>query len=73
LSSGDALILFTDGIVEACGPSGVPLGEERLVQVAAQNSQFSAAHLHNAILAAASDHSDGQFQDDVTLVVLRAN
>ena len=73
LSSGDALILFTDGIVEACGRSGVPFGEERLVRVAAQNSQFSAAHLHNAILAAASDHSDGHFQDDVTLVVLRAN
>ena len=29
LHSGDALILFTDGIVEACGRSGDPFGEER--------------------------------------------
>ena len=73
LNSGDALILFTDGIVEACGPSGDPFGEERLVRVASQNCHLGAAHLHNAILAAASDHCGGHFQDDVSLVVLRAN
>ena len=73
LNSGDALILFTDGIVEACGPSGDPFGEERLVRVAAQNCHLGAAHLHNAILAAASDYCGGHFQDDVSLVVLRAN
>jgi len=73
LNSGDALILFTDGIVEACGRSGDPFGEDRLVRVAAQNCQFGAAHLHRAILAAASEHCDGHFQDDATLVVLRAD
>lgn len=73
LHSGDALILFTDGIVEACGPLGDPFGEDRLVRVAARNCQFGAARLHSAILAAASEHCGGHFQDDVTLVVLRAN
>jgi len=73
LNSGDALILFTDGIVEACGRAGDPFGEERLVRVAAHNCHFGAAHLHDAILAAASDHCGGRFQDDVSLVVLRAN
>ena len=73
LHSGDALILFTDGIVEACGRSGDPFGEERLVKVAAQHSHLGAVQLHDAILAAASDHCAGRFQDDVSLVVLRAN
>jgi len=73
LHSGDALILFTDGIVEACGRSGDPFGEERLVKVAAQHSHLGAVQLHDAILAAASDHCSGRFQDDVSLVVLRAN
>ena len=73
LNSGDALILFTDGIVEACGRSGDPFGEERLAKVAAQNCHRGAVQLHDAILAAASGHCGGRFQDDVSLVVLRAN
>jgi len=67
------LILFTDGIVEACSAAGEPFGEERLVKLASENYQFGAEHLHNAILAAASIHCGGRFQDDVSLIVLRAN
>jgi len=73
LNSGSVLILFTDGIVEACGASGDPFGEERLVGVAAQNRYFGAAPLHKAILTAASDHCGGRFQDDVSLLVLQAS
>lgn len=69
---GDALILFTDGIVEACGPSGDPFGEDNLVRVAAQNRHLEAEHLHHAILEAASEYCGGHFQDDVSLLVLRA-
>jgi sigma-B regulation protein RsbU (phosphoserine phosphatase) len=72
LNSGDALILFTDGVVEACNESGEPFGDERLVSLAAQNCQAGAAQLHNAILTAASQHCEGRFQDDVSLIVLRA-
>jgi phosphoserine phosphatase RsbU/P len=73
LNSGDVLILFTDGVVEACGRSGDPFAEERLVKVAEQNRHLGAVQLHDAILAAAADHCGGRFQDDVSLVVVRAN
>lgn len=73
LNPGDALILFTDGIVEACGPSGDPFGEQRLERVAKENCEWGAAQLQEAILAAAAQHCGNCFQDDVSLVVLRAN
>ena len=72
LNPGDALVLFTDGVAEACGRSGEPFGEERLVRVAQQNRDLGAERLHGVILAAASEHCEGHFQDDVSLVVLQA-
>jgi phosphoserine phosphatase RsbU/P len=72
LNPADALVLFTDGVVEACGRSSEPFGEERLVKVAQQNRDLGAERLHGAILAAASEHCGGHFQDDVSLVVLQS-
>lgn len=73
LNSGDTLMLFTDGVVEACGRSSDPFGEERLIRVAAENQQLSAADLHQLILTTVSDHCGGHFQDDASLVVLRVH
>lgn len=72
LQPGDRLLLFTDGLVEACDQSEEAFGETRLVRVARENHGSSASELQALMMRAASEHSDGHFQDDATVIVLRA-
>ncbi len=72
LNSNDRLVLFTDGVVEACNGAEEPFGEEQIVHIARQNPAASAVELQTAILKAASHHCDGRFDDDASLIVLRA-
>jgi sigma-B regulation protein RsbU (phosphoserine phosphatase) len=37
LASGDTLLLFTDGLVEACNQDEEPFGEDRLIEIAREN------------------------------------
>jgi len=72
LGPGDKLLLFTDGITEASRPGGnrEEFGEERLAAVAKANSGGSAAALNSTVLSQVSEFCRGQFQDDVTLVIV---
>lgn len=70
LSSGDRLVLFTDGITEAYGPDGVEFGEERLIQLVCEHVSAGAADLKNNLLEAAQSHCDGIWPDDATLIVV---
>jgi phosphoserine phosphatase RsbU/P len=72
MKSGDKLLLFTDGLVEVCNRSDEPLGEERLISLAAQNRTASAEELKTLVMGAASEHCEGNFQDDASMIVLRA-
>ena len=72
LRRGDNLLLFTDGLVEACDPEDEPFGESGLVRTARENSGCSAAELRDKLMQGASEHCGGRFQDDASLVVLRA-
>ena len=72
LGPDDRLILFTDGMVEACIPPDEPFGEERLVELALRNPAKSASELINTLLSAASDHCGGRFQDDASVMVVKA-
>jgi sigma-B regulation protein RsbU (phosphoserine phosphatase) len=72
LRRGDRLLLFTDGLVEACGKDEEPFGEWSLISIAQQNPGRSAAQLMDALMNGASVHCGGHFQDDASLVVLRA-
>jgi sigma-B regulation protein RsbU (phosphoserine phosphatase) len=72
MGSGDTLILFTDGMVEAHNQHQDPFGEERLTQIAQQNLNVGAAALEKLLTSAASSHCGGRFQDDASLIVLRA-
>jgi sigma-B regulation protein RsbU (phosphoserine phosphatase) len=74
---GDTLIVYSDGVTEAEGPSpssaGAPLyGEERLAEVAeAQRGQPARAML-DALLASVQAFANGTRQaDDITVVVVR--
>lgn len=72
LHTGDRLILFTDGLVEACDAQDEPFGEENVIRIARENSDCTARNLLDLLLAAAADHCGGRFQDDASLIVLNA-
>jgi sigma-B regulation protein RsbU (phosphoserine phosphatase) len=72
LNRGDQLLMFTDGLVEVCDQDEEPFGEANVVKVAAQDSGASATEVMNGLMQAASQHCGGRFQDDASLVVLKA-
>jgi len=72
LRRGDILLLFTDGVVEAESEAGEPFGEHRLLEHARAIRVSEAAGLQEALLKKVSEHCRGHFQDDATMIVLRA-
>jgi len=72
LQSGDALLMFTDGLVEVCNDKDEAFGEERLVRIARENRGAGAEQLKTLMMQAASEHCGARFQDDATMIVLRA-
>ena len=72
LRPGDALMLFTDGLVEASDQDDEPFGEERVIGIARENRGAGAEGLKTLLMQAASEHCGGHFQDDASMIVLRA-
>lgn len=73
MRGGDRLLLFTDGLVEACDTNDEQFGEQHLIGVARENSGSSAHQLMELLLRAASQHCGAHFQDDASLIVLKAS
>jgi len=72
LSSGDCLVLFTDGISEAMNAADEEFGEERLKALLAQRSG-GAEECRRQIMDAVTKFSNGNFHDDATLLVMTVN
>jgi sigma-B regulation protein RsbU (phosphoserine phosphatase) len=70
LQSGDRMVLFTDGVTEACNAGEEEFGEERLLTVLQENRGRSAREIQKEILLAVSAFSHGLWQDDATLLVV---
>ena len=70
LRSGDALILYTDGVVEARDPAGNQFGQDRLVALLSTCAGRSAAGVARRIELATIAHSP-KMSDDMAIVVLR--
>jgi sigma-B regulation protein RsbU (phosphoserine phosphatase) len=70
LSAGDRVVLFTDGITEACSPADEEFGEARLLGVLKEHRGLSAEKLQSKILAVVAEFSGNHWQDDATLLVL---
>lgn len=73
LQPGDALILYTDGVIDASDAEGRFYDEKRLEMVLKHSVGESPAAICDRINYAVSDHCQGALQDDVTLLVLRRN
>jgi sigma-B regulation protein RsbU (phosphoserine phosphatase) len=70
LQSGDRLVLYTDGVTEACNSDEEEFGEERLLRVLQENATQPAVELQKKILQSVADFSHGAWQDDATLLVI---
>lgn len=70
LNSGDRLLLFTDGVTEVINAEREEFSEERLIELLGNNLQLRAAELQKKVIEAVTEFSGGDFQDDVTMVVV---
>ena len=72
MQPGDLLVLYTDGITEAEGSSGVLYGLDRLIQSAVNTHLLGAEHAAAAIIADLKAHIGmHRVHDDITLVVVK--
>jgi sigma-B regulation protein RsbU (phosphoserine phosphatase) len=71
LEPGDRLVFYTDGITEARNPEGDEYGEERLAEVAVAVRTEAAETIKDAILTDVNAFTQGKFEDDATLIVVR--
>ena len=70
LLPGDRVLLFTDGVAEACDPDGEEFGDTRLIRLLAENREASAEELQKTILDAVGTFCSGNWQDDATLIAV---
>jgi sigma-B regulation protein RsbU (phosphoserine phosphatase) len=72
MQSGDHLVLFTDGVVEALNPAEEEFGMERLTELLQKNTQSSASKIMLQIQEAVLSFSAHAPQhDDITVMVLQ--
>jgi serine phosphatase RsbU (regulator of sigma subunit) len=72
LRPGDALVLVTDGVLEARDDDGTQFGTERLAALLATCAGRSAAGIARRIERSVLDHRGERADDDIAIVVLRA-
>lgn len=71
IEPGDVIVWLSDGLIEACGPAGLPFGYERVRRTIAAGPSVPVA-VRERLLAAVAEHAQGlPAEDDRTLVVMR--
>jgi len=70
LRPGDRLVLFTDGVTELADTAEEEFGEERLEGLLRESRDLRAADLKQRVLDAIAAHNNGEYQDDITVVVI---
>ena len=71
LAPGDALVLYTDGVVESRNPEGEEYGYDRLLEAAFCHRCHDAERLHAAVLDDLHGFLRGEaYADDMTLMAL---
>jgi serine phosphatase RsbU (regulator of sigma subunit) len=70
LPAGGALVLYTDGVIEA-RRGGEPYGDERLDALLAAHASLPAAELARAVVDDCRAFTGGDLTDDCAVVVIR--
>jgi sigma-B regulation protein RsbU (phosphoserine phosphatase) len=73
LAPGDALVFYTDGVVEARSPEGLFFGEERLMTLLRSSVALNASTIANRIEGAALNFQEQAPRDDIAVLVLRVS
>jgi phosphoserine phosphatase RsbU/P len=73
LGAGESLVLFTDGVLEAHDKSGVEFGESGVLKSAGTGSERGAQALLGRIMSGVAGFTDGELEDDATVLVLTVN
>lgn len=73
LMPGDMVVFYTDGVTEAENADGEEFGLERLSELVQRNSSLSAEDLMNNVYNAAANFCSDDFNDDVTLLVVKCS
>ncbi|HEX9094119.1 MAG TPA: PP2C family protein-serine/threonine phosphatase, partial [Coriobacteriia bacterium] len=72
LEFGDALFLYTDGLVEARpGPGGELFGEDRLLEALSRRAVARETDLVEGVLGEVLEYSGGRLRDDVAVLEVR--
>lgn len=73
-SSGDLVVLYTDGVTEAMNKDeSEEFGEERLLDCIKNNRSKSADKIQASIIQEVQNFSDDIQYDDITLIIIKAN
>src|ERR1700688_81597 len=73
LAAGDVLVFYTDGVTEAENRLGEEFGVERLSTTVRRSSSLSAEDLMVDIYNNAADFCGDEFNDDLTIVVVKCH
>jgi sigma-B regulation protein RsbU (phosphoserine phosphatase) len=71
LSAGDVLVLYTDGVTEACNDAGEEFGEHRLIEALRRYRDRPCSALLASLADDVQQFSPGRQYDDITLIVSR--
>jgi len=71
LSSGDTLVLYTDGVIESFNDDGEEFGEQRLVEALRQHRELPTPELLASVADEIRQFSPQEQADDITLIVAR--
>ena len=72
LSSGDLLLLYTDGVTEALNPTEEEFGMERLAETVLRNSDTTSGELVAALRRSVQQFTNGRsLEDDTTILAAR--
>ncbi|WP_263367181.1 PP2C family protein-serine/threonine phosphatase [Edaphobacter bradus] len=71
LSSGDILVLYTDGVTEACNDAEEEFGENRLIEALRRYRDQPAAELLASVATEVQRFCPNSQRDDITLIVAK--
>ncbi len=71
LDADDTLLLYTDGLVEACDSKGRRFGPERLLASVERSAELSLERMPESVFLDAFSFAGGELADDVAILAVR--
>jgi len=69
-NTGDMFVMYTDGLVEASNSDNEEFGEDRLADLVKKNRHYTADQIMKILLDEVTTFA-GQFNDDVTILIIK--